>query len=300
MEIVFRERSLPPIENWYGAILDHARDGETVFLHGDDDLFCPGALDVRDAALRSLDADMLISSHAGSLIFAGEEKALGPLPKLDDRGRNAVKLDLASNLIGNAPFIGNHAYRNTVKFREALDATRRTCALQEWLPEEQRELMLPFYFPIAILRMGGTVGGIDRVFEWRGHDKRELVDSPFRCAHWNNGFLYGATLDYLNLPFLKLREELDQQRELYRRQASELYLGVLADSRIPESVKQRWKSQMAAILRRTTAEKARSWIGLGLELTGLARLKTRAALALRPVLDIEKDFLDPFFPPGGF
>lgn len=297
VEIIQRRQTLPPIENWYGAILDHAIEGETVYLHGDDDLFCPEALDVREVALRSAGADMLISAHAGGLIFTGENQALGPLPVLHGKENEVVKLDLASDLIGNAPFIGNHTYRNTAAFREAFDETRRACALQDWLPGDQRELMLPFYLPITILRAGGLVAGLDRVFEWRGHDKRELIDSPFRCAHWNNGFLYGATLDFLNSPFLRDHTELDAQRELYRRQASELYTGVLADSRIPEAVREKWQSKMAIILRRTSGERARSLVSFSLEVSGLARLKTLAALALRPVIDLEKDYLDRFFGP---
>ena len=295
--MVRRERTLPPVENWYGAILDHAREGETVFLHGDDDLMCPGALDIRDAAIRSMGADMLVSAHAGGLIFDGKNKALGPMPELRRETNEVVNLDLASDLIGNAPFIGNHTYRNSEAFRRAFHETKRMCALQDWLPEEQRELMLPFYLPITILRSGGHLAGLDRVFEWRGHDKRELIDSPFRCAHWNNGFLYGATLDYLNSPFLRGHAELDGQREIYRRQASELYAGVLMDFRIPEQVRERWRTRMTAILRRTAGEKARSTMGFLLEVSGLARLKTRVALALRPVLDLEKDYLDRLFGP---
>lgn len=295
VEFVARATTLPPIENWYGAIVGHALEGETVFLHGDDDLFCPGALEDREIAIQSRKAEILITAHAGRLVFAGGKKALGPLPKLSRRLPEVRDLDFSDDLLGNAPFIGNHTYRNTRAFRSALEETRRTCQLQDWLPPDQRELMLPFYLPIHLMLRGGRVCGMDQIFEWRGHDLRELIDSPFGCAHWNNGFLYGATCDYFDLPFLRSISALDGHREVYRKQTSVLYGGVLADRRIPSSVRRDWRDRMDKILRRTKAERIRSAAHLVLEMTGLARLKTRAALFLRPIIDLEADFLDHMF-----
>ena len=298
VDLLARPETLPPIENWYGAILDNANEGETVFLHGDDDMLCPGALARRDEVIRAIGADMLVTSHAGPLFFIGGNKALGPVPDLRDRPVAPVSIGFSSEILGNAPFIGNHTYRNTGLFRAALAETRHTCSRQDWLPADQRELMLPFYLPINLLRAGGKVGGLDQVFEWRGHDRRELIESPFRCAHWNNGFLYGATLDYLGLPMFRDITALDGQRALYRKLTSVLHAGVLADDRIPPEVRRSWRARMDQILPRTSFERVHSLWHILLESTGLARMKTRLALSMRPVIDLETDFLDRFFPSG--
>jgi hypothetical protein len=296
-EFIGRPVSMDPVDSWYGAITDHAREGEVVFLHGDDDLVMPGGFSTRADALARSEAPILISRHLGKLIYRGSDRChlpdwsgVGPAPV-------ARPMKAGDELLGNAPFIGNHAYRFNDAFRRTLDATFAECERQDWLPRRERTLMLPYYLPFMAIAGGHEVLGLDHPCEIRGNDLDEIVRSPFRNANWSNGFLYGITLDLLHHGTLAGLEGMAAERELYGRLTAECYLAVIADRRLDPAVKAIWREKVKPLVAGRTTSIARGALPVAGELSGLTRLRLRLSFSLRPTHDLRSELLDVMHPP---
>lgn len=302
-ETVFvgRKQSMDPVDGWYGAIMDHAREEEVVFLHGDDDLIMPGGLACREAALNAIDAPLLISAHRGPLVFLGNESCFPPDLPSPPPPPSPVSLKFGDPMLGYAPFIGNLAYRFGPEFRKILETCSTECDLQSWLPRKERTLMLPYYLPMVALRDGMRVTGLDHSCVIRGNGYEELVRSPYQVPGWNNGFLYGITLDFLSTGKCLDCPGLEGDRQLYSALTAYGYYSVLEDSRIPSEIKREWIGRTRPRIGEFRGKRLRGlWPVVG-KLTGLTRARLRASFGIRSAVPVRQGLLDRMFgdPPFG-
>ncbi|MHB0995544.1 MAG: glycosyltransferase family A protein [Elusimicrobiales bacterium] len=239
-----REKTLPPVENWYSAIKSQAKEGEVVFLHGDDDLLLPGGAAARQAAAASAGADMLMSRSLHSLYFLpGDERvypsfgpAAGPAgAELSDLGWEDID--------GWGPaFMGNHCYRYTPKFREALELSFKWCDKQEWLDWNTRALMLPYYLPFAVKLCGGRLLGLDSACVIRGTGLEETLKAPFGVPTWNPGFISLCATGVMSNRDLAGIGGLRTAHASLQSMASDWFLTYFIDKRIkPETRKETFK-----------------------------------------------------------
>lgn len=248
-QIIFREKTLIPVESWYSAISENALPDEVVFLHGDDDIFCPDALVDRYNAIVASNADMLLSRALSRIIF-DFDKACVLLDMSEypvsgvGRNRPTANLTIADVIKWGPAFIGSHTYRNTKKFQQALDKCFEWCNSQSFLDWNTRTLMLPFYLPTSVLHVEGQVSGLDEVCVLRGGDKNELNASRFGVPGWNSGFLTLAALDVFKNTELLGYKELDSTRRKLRRMAIQWFATYYFDNSIP-------KEKLNTLIRKT-------------------------------------------------
>jgi len=291
-----REQSIDPVDSWYGAIMEYARQGEVVFLHGDDDLLMPGGLASRQAALDAVDAPVLVSRHRGPLVFRGDEECFPPDLSPPGPAPPATALGFGDGMLGYAPFIGNLAYRFNGEFRRLFEICSQDCDAQTWLPRKERTLMLPYYLPMVALREGMQVAGLDHPCVIRGNGYEELVGHPYQCASWNNGFLYGATLDFLSTGACGACPGLDGDRALYRELTARTYFSVLADKRIPATMKREWITRTKPRVKALCKDRYRGMLPVLGEWTGLTKVRLRVSFGLRSAVPVREGVLDRMFP----
>lgn len=221
--ILHREKTLDPIDNFYSAILANACEGETVFLHGDDDIFYPKSIGERYQALLSFSADMLISWWDSRLIFDNDNGTvlldLGVMDEHLEKKELVTKEVLLNNLAPYSPvFISTHVYRNNAIWRGALKRAFSWCEAQTWT-DSKNTLMLPLYLPIAVILNGGVVSGMNKACVIRGGSRDELIGSKFGVTGWNSGYIALLAYQVLNNRDLANEEKLDIERVQLRKMA---------------------------------------------------------------------------------
>lgn len=223
-EVLYREKTLLPVDNWYSAITEKAWLNEVVFLHGDDDLFCPCGLQDRYAAIVKSSADMLLSHAESRIIFDSisgtvlENISQSVRQGFSNSGK-LIEIALDDIHCWGAAFIGNHVYRNTETWRRALATCFDWCNTQNWLDWNKRTLMLPYYLPIAVKRNGGKLFGLDTICVLRGGEREELNRSRFGVSGWNSGLLALAAYQILNSGDLQSEPLLESNRLENRKMA---------------------------------------------------------------------------------
>lgn len=238
-----RERTLPPIENWYSAITEMAEENEVVFLHGDDDLFLPWGLIDRHRAIVSSNADMLLSDSAHGLWFLSDGNTVswwGPLPvrQHEMRAEPVAWGDISGDLHGWGPaFMGNHCYRYTSIFREALATSFGWCHKQSWLDWNTRTLMLTYYLPFAIRQVKGNLYGLRETCVIRGRGLEEIASAPFGVPGWNSGFLSLCAYGVFTTDPLGTYKELDPARRELANMAADWFFTFFVDKRVPASMR---------------------------------------------------------------
>ena len=186
-----REETLDPIDNWYSAIRDHAMEGETVLLHGDDDLFFPWSLKLRWKLMNEASADFLLTPFVSRVFFdQGGQTAFfsGELPA-EPQDLSWKRWDYAADKAPDPVFIGTHTYRYGPRLEAAIRATLDACHTQTWVDRRNQELMLPFYLPFFLKQSGGSVIMSDLPCVLRGASVREICASPFGVPSWNSCFV---------------------------------------------------------------------------------------------------------------
>lgn len=186
-----RAVSLDPVENWYSAIRDEARDDEMVMLHGDDDLFLPWALVARHRLFHSSKADFLLTDSVGRAFFNSDGNRVwytgGYILPAEDYRWTAWDRQAPN---GPEPsFIGNHVYRANAFLWEGLQRALDACSSQVWSDKRNRELMLPYYLPFAVADVGGKVCQASLACVLRGASADEVLQAPFGVASWNTCYL---------------------------------------------------------------------------------------------------------------
>lgn len=233
--VLDRVKALNPIDNWYSAITSMADEGEVIFLHGDDDIFLPWSIVDRYKVITESAGDMLLSQSGSGLVFLPDKKSVyypGPMPtrreKLDV---NEIGWD---DITGWGPaFIGNHCYRYTEQFRQALTLCFEWCHEQDWLDWNTRTLMLPYYLPFAVKYVGGKLVGIKQKCVIRGTGLIEMLKAPFGVPGWNSGFLALCAYGVLTNRDLGSNIELQSARLETARMASEWFCTFFFDERLP-------------------------------------------------------------------
>lgn len=295
VRFIGRQVAMDPVDSWYGAITEHAREDEVVFLHGDDDVVMPGGLKARIEAMESSGAPILVSRHLGPLIFRGEEECYPPALPRPDLPVPPLELKLGHPFLGYSPFIGNLAYRFGPEFRSILEMCSEECDRQTWLPRKERTLMLPYYLPLVALREGKKVAGLDHPCVIRGNGYEEIVGNPFQGANWNNGFLYGITLDFLSTGACAACDELEGDRALYRQLTTQCFFSVCADRRIPADLKSVWIQKVKRQVKSQPGRLLRGLLPVLGEWSRLTRLRLRVSFGLRSTTPVKSGLLDRLF-----
>lgn len=232
-----RRVTLPPIENWYSAISDLALNNEVVFLHGDDDLFLPWSLTSRFNAILEQDADLLLSKSIHGLIFLPDKKSVYMRSNFIDssnENRKSTYLKWQEIASWGPAFIGNHCYRNTKKYKNAISLCYQWCDDLNWLEWDTRTLMIPYYLPFAIKFIEGKLACINASCVIRGSSLKEKLNSPFGVPGWNSGFLGLTAYLILNNKDLSANIDLDETRIGLSEFASSWYFTFFLDARIPK------------------------------------------------------------------
>ena len=238
--IIYREKTLPPVENWYSAICENALPDEVVFLHGDDDIFCPWSLEDRYEAICSTNADVLLSKSADRILFLPDQvSALFSESMSPKRQANARTAAIPWEDIHKwgAVFIGNNCYRYTEKWKRALSVSFDWCHQQDWLDWNTRTLMFPYYLPFAIKHLEGTLASLDQACVIRGGDFIEIRDSAYGSPGWNGGFLVLCAYGVLTTGPMADIEELEGARRELMMMAARWLPTIYFDSRIPSAMR---------------------------------------------------------------
>lgn len=238
-EIIYNHQiqTVPAVDNWYQTILNFGKEDEMVVLHGDDDLLTPESLKHRFELIQAADCDFILSGVLGNLTFvdknriyyAGRFSAKGPSVVEELNFDNFEKF-------GNV-FIGNHTYKNTSKFKEAIVKVKEWTEAQQWIDYSTRNLMFPYYLILALLYIGARGIGSSIQGCFRGTSLDEKLNAPFNASYgWNSGLLSLIMLDVLDNDDLK-KLPLNQTRQLVANDTMNWYFTMFLDRRVDQKIR---------------------------------------------------------------
>lgn len=279
-----REKTLYPAENCYSAIIGLVDKNEVVFLHGDDDLFLPWSFSDRYKAITESSADMLLSESEHRLVFLPDKESVYYPGSLPTRREKLVVNEIGwSDITGWGPaFIGNHCYRYTEQFRQALTLCFEWCHEQDWLDWNTRTLMLPYYLPFAVKHVGGKLVGIKQKCVIRGTGLAEMLKAPFGVPGWNSGFISLCAYGVLTNKDLGPNVELESARLELARMASDWFCTFFFDKRLPNRiVKETLRRIQIPNCSFFSRSFLRSFLRVFLEKTGLKRIRIRNRMLKR-------------------
>jgi hypothetical protein len=236
-DILYREKTLPPVENWYSAIFVKALPNEVVFINSDDDLFFPWSLENRFAEIDRLGVEMLLAQIDSGLFFCKQAtRTYYVSDSLEMAECSASLLNMRNVCSFNPQHLSNHCYRNTEEFRAGYEKAMSWCNAQDWLDYHSRTLFITLYLPYAILLSGGTVAGLRRRCIIRGRDAEEIAEARYGVPSWSHGFAVLCALGVLGNAELKDIQQLDTIRIQYREEFARWFLTCLRDPRVDRSV----------------------------------------------------------------
>ena len=232
-DILYRKYTLPPVENWYSAILDFALPNEIVVINSDDDLFLPWSLNDKYKELNRTSADLLLAKIDGGLWFSQNAEIALYKSKLPNNNMVSATPLVMSEVFYYAPqHLSNHCYRNTQTFREALNKAFTWCHNQEWLDFNNRTLFITLYLPYSIIFLNGVVSGLDKICTLRGIDVDEIRVEKFGISSWNHGFIHLCAIDVLNNDDLIQFSELDGVRKIFNDTFTRWFCTYFSDPRV--------------------------------------------------------------------
>jgi hypothetical protein len=238
--ILHREKTLPPVENWYSAIFENAEPDEVVFINSDDDLFLPWSLANRYSEIQRLRADCLLAQVDSGLFFYKQASRVyyaSRLCHLAKAGKDsAVLLNIGDIFFFDPVLISNHCYRNTAAFRAGFEKALSWCDAEDWLDCNTCRLMITVYLPYALLLVGGAVAGLQRKCIIRGRELEEIVEARYGVHSWNSGFAILCALGVLGNTELRNIQELEPIRLQYRTEFTRLFLTCLWDPRVDRAM----------------------------------------------------------------
>lgn len=229
-----REKTLPPVENWFSAVRDFALDNEIVFFVGDDDPLTRTSLFDRYAAMMSSNSDFVLSrinhglffnENANKIYFNGEIAAdnyqLHELKCEDFWGWTAIHLS-------------NHCFKYNDIFKKALSLSFHWCDQQDYVNESDRRLFITYYLTLGIYKSGGKIIGLDKKTSFRGMSLDEVRNSKYGVKSWNLGYISGLAYELLrrnDFVDLKLNRQLDHFFDIFKK----YYLLIYLDERVNRS-----------------------------------------------------------------
>lgn len=234
---VDRERTLSPVDNWYGAVQELSGDGEIVFLHGDDDLLMGWGLKARYEAIQQSDADLLLAKIASGLSFLDDKWLIMEEAIPSYGGNKPVSLTFETFDDFVPAHMGNQCFRYGERFNRALQLIRKWAEELEWLDYDNRTLMFPYYFPIAYMHLGYRVFGLNEMCQVRGVTLEEKIRAPFGVPGWNTGFVSLVASHVLRNRELITIRGLDRSRKILDTEGANWYLTYPFDSRLQTHVR---------------------------------------------------------------
>jgi hypothetical protein len=236
--VLCRQKTMPPVENWYSAIFDNALPNEIVYINGDDDLLMPWSLENRFAEIERLGSDMLLAQiDSGLFFFYSNAMRTYFVPvRSQTQERSATLLDTGTIFSYNPAHLSNHCYRNSERLRAGYEKAMSWCNAQEWLDSHYRTIFITLYLPYAVLLSGGSVAGLKQPCVIRGRDLEEVIAAPYGVPGWNHGFIHLCALGVLGNDELRDIRQLDPVRAQYRQEFAKWFLTCLWDSRVERSV----------------------------------------------------------------
>jgi hypothetical protein len=236
-EILYREKTLPPVENWYSAIFEKALPNEVVLINSDDDLFFPWSLENRFGEIGRLGAECLLAEIDTGLYFSKKGTKVYYVSDLPDTKECSAALLNIGNIFSFTPVhLSNHCYRNTDKLRTGYEKAMSWCNAQDWLDNHNGTLYITLYLPYAILLSGGTVAGLQKRCIIRGRDAEEIAEARYGVPSWNHGFAVLCALGVLGNVELREIRQLDTIRIQYREEFARWFFTCLRDRRVDRSV----------------------------------------------------------------
>jgi hypothetical protein len=236
VKAIHRENTIPPIQNWYGAISEYSVDGDIVFLQGDDDLFLPESIRYRVKTILNEKADLLLTKHIGGVLFYDNSYDIS-IDNFKINSKSEKLENVYLDRIWSAIFIGNNTYKMSPLLREAFVNAMNWCDEQTWLSYDQRTLMYPIYIPIALNRLNGKVINSNQDSVIRSMNIDECRRALWNFPGWNSGFLHLAFLGILKNKELVELKVLDKVRELTNNYVALWYWTFFFDPRISKSVR---------------------------------------------------------------
>lgn len=272
---VCREKPLPPIENWYSAIDEYAELGDVVLLHGDDDLFLKDSITGRLRALTATSADILVTPFYGGITFS--EPGILVWDKEWQRMLGDRELiDTAKHWI-TSPFISSQAFVWNSRFRNAKDLAFAWTKEQNFINENQRHLMVPYYIPLAYAHLGYKVVYENRVYVLRGTSLQERITAKYGVPGWNAGFLNLMAYDVLHSNGLLTMPPLGIEKQNLTSMISYWFWAMIFDKRVDRRIVWRLISRSNIRLHPLTAV-----LGLKLVVNEFFKLKaTRIRIRLK-------------------
>lgn len=231
--ILYRERTLDPVDNWYSAIAEYAQADEVVFINSDDDLFLPWSLYVRYSAISAENGDVLLAQLGPTAFFLDDASRIactGLVPQ--PIATEPVFLNCSEITRFSPQHISNHCYRNTKCFRRALARGTAWCDVMDWLDSNSRRLYLPLYLPLAVIFEEGHVLGLSVPCILRGQDLDEVARVPFGVANWNTGFIHLPAWHVLRNTDLAAIPSLEKLRDEYATTFIKWFLTYFVDRRV--------------------------------------------------------------------
>ena len=236
IELLRRPQTLPPAINWYSAIHEYARDGELVFLHGDDDIMLPWGLECRIKAMRASGADLLVTRMIEMLYFDGPDYCYGPnLPSVINT--RVCPLTWNEGSLEDSLFIGDNCYRYTSAMKNAIKMAFEWCDAQTFLDITTRTAMVSKYIPLACLHTNMLVYDMDAPCEVRGTGIQEYINSPCGSRDWNISFLHMVALDIITSPPLAQYQELDRRRKEFSKWIASHYGTIYIDKKVKKEAR---------------------------------------------------------------
>jgi hypothetical protein len=181
--VVHQEKLIVAVESWFGEIFKYAFENEIIVMHGDDDLMLPNKLKKSYDAVKSSNADMIITDYYQRLYFSkNTRKYLFIGDKLDIENASELKIvdfNFTPEHSLPASFISSHIYVNSEAMRKGYSQALEWCKTQSWAPWEFASGLLPTWMSFAIHKQGGKVCKLNYKTVVRGQLISELLEQEY-------------------------------------------------------------------------------------------------------------------------
>lgn len=235
INILRRERTLPPVENWFSAIFDNSEEGEIVFINADDDLLYPWSISSRAKVMAQHRSDMVLGRIDHGLMFLNQaESASFPKPLSQPSSFDSQSLRLQDIWPFSAQHLSNHCYRSTPLVRRSLERALSWCHVLPWMDPYHRLLYVTLFLPMAVLLEGGKVAGLNQSVLLRGRDYEEIQSAPFGVPSWNHGYAALCALAIMRHSELSTIPELDEVRRDFESESVRWLATLPFDNRVPK------------------------------------------------------------------
>jgi len=188
-EILNREITLPPVQNWYDTVFELAEENELVYFVGDDDPLPKKSILERYIRVTK-NNDLFIFGKLHSVFFTKKSNKILLLenPKLSTNPKT-TKVDYNNFLNCTTIHISNHCFKFDERFASSYRKAMTWCSKLEYVDFNARTLFIPLFIPLAALTLNYPIVFIDNVVIFRGMSIQEIGSSKNGIANWDLGFI---------------------------------------------------------------------------------------------------------------